>query len=89
MNRKILLIILIVVFSASMVFCENNQEQKNVFANASQAIEGKTFCSLEKGEIGLGPEGVVYDYWTISFNKGILKWHYSDIKEAGHYECNG
>jgi hypothetical protein len=88
--NKILLVISIIIFSSSICFSENIEEPANSYVDACQAIEGKTFYSLEKLERGLCPPGrSCLGNWEISFDKGVFHWGHSDVGESGYYKCNG
>jgi hypothetical protein len=51
-------------------------------------IKGVKFRSLEKAEIGLGPNGPGLGYWSIEFSSdGIFKWQHSDVWETGRFVC--
>jgi hypothetical protein len=48
------------------------------------------FRSVEKYEVGLGPNGPVMGYWTVVFEpNNRLRWHWSDIEEHMTYACEG
>lgn len=46
------------------------------------------FRSVRQKEIGLGPDGPVMGYWTVSFSENEVSWHYSDVIESGTYSCS-
>jgi hypothetical protein len=48
-----------------------------------------TFRSVEEGECGLGPDGVVMCQWTVSFAAdGTFSWMYSDLGDSGTWSCS-
>ena len=69
----------ILAVSGSVGWSQAAQEKPDV-------LQGKRFQSLEKLERGLGPNGVVLDYWHISFKDGKFSWAHSDVSESGRYE---
>jgi hypothetical protein len=52
------------------------------------SLNGSSFESLEKLELGLGPSGAVLGYWKISFRNGKFQWSHSDVSENGTYTCS-
>lgn len=57
-------------------------------------LEGKTFASLTQGECGLGPNGVSYCTWHLTFTANDAssthwEWQHSDYGESGDISCDG
>ena len=48
-------------------------------------LNGMRFISIGKHEGGLGPNGVEYRYWVVTFKNGLALWDYSDVREAGEF----
>ncbi len=46
---------------------------------------GRTYHSKDLQEAGLGPNGVIYGSWSITFAEETFNWHHSDIVEQGSY----
>lgn len=51
------------------------------------ALSNMHFLALTKDEMGLGQDGAVLGYWSISFNPNRFTWNYSDVSERGSYSC--
>ena len=50
-------------------------------------LSGKRFRSVEKHEVGLGPDGKpALGYWHLAFRGGGFTWHHSDVTESGAYQ---
>ena len=61
---------------------------------ACTALEGRVFTSTRPLECGLGPAGVEYCNWTLSFqpmttSASQFQWTHSDVGETGTSECHG
>jgi hypothetical protein len=61
---------------------------------ACTALEGRQFLSSHPLECGLGPNGVEYCNWQLSFQPmtasvSQFEWSHSDIGETGTSECHG
>jgi hypothetical protein len=59
-------------------------------------IASSEFRSIDKYEIGLGPNGEVMGYWSVRLQndtavsnrgQGTFEWHHSDVSETGTFEC--
>ena len=50
-------------------------------------ISNSVFRSVDKHEVGLGPNGPAMGYWSITFQSGNFQWHHSDVVESGTYTC--
>jgi hypothetical protein len=68
---------------------ESEKNKETDFSNAYGAINGTAFRSIRMLSGGLGPNGPVFRYWVISFHNETYSWEFSDIVEAGIYECDG
>jgi hypothetical protein len=58
------------------------------------ALEGRQFTSVRQLECGLGPGGVEYCNWSLSFqpmtaSASQFQWSHSDVGETGTSECHG
>jgi hypothetical protein len=51
-------------------------------------LSGKRFKSVDKLEMGLGPNGVVKGHWSITFKDGKYSWRWSDVSTAGRYQID-
>lgn len=67
----------------------NNSDFCTLFSNS-------TFRSVDKHEVGLGPNGAEMGYWSIQFQEGTtlsdygqstFEWNHSDFSESGFYSC--
>jgi len=47
------------------------------------------FISVAQHECGPSPNGIDYCHWSLSFEAADFTWYYSDVAEAGPYECTG
>ena len=52
-------------------------------------LANKRFMSIEKKEIGLGPDGPEIGHWSIYFSSSTFQWDYSDVAESGTYVLEG
>src|SRR3989344_5412583 len=52
-------------------------------------IKNSQFYSVKQKGVGLGPDGPVMGYWTVSFSGNEVFWHHSDVAEKGIYSCYG
>lgn len=48
-------------------------------------LANKRFESIEKQELGFGPDGVEMGHWVIYFSSSTFEWAYSDVVESGSY----
>lgn len=48
-------------------------------------LNGMRFISIGKHEGGLGPNGIEYGYWTVTFKDGLALWSHSDVSEGGKF----
>lgn len=55
----------------------------------SNILANKRFESIEKQELGLGPDGVEMGHWVIYFSFSTFEWAYSDVAESGTYVLDG
>ncbi|MFO7567676.1 MAG: hypothetical protein R6X02_33855 [Enhygromyxa sp.] len=55
--------------------------------NACALVLDRVYTSNEQLECGLGPGGVALCYWSVRFDGEQFVWNYSDISEAGGYDC--
>lgn len=55
----------------------------------SNILANKRFESIEKQELGLGPDGVEMGHWVIYFSLSTFEWAYSDVAESGTYVLDG
>jgi len=69
----------------------NENENENSSTDACEALEGKSFRSVELLNCGLGPPDAPEPlcHWPISFAEGQFEWMYTDIAESGTYTCQG
>jgi hypothetical protein len=66
-------------------------EQQN---GACEALEGRTFSSVNELECGLTPDGISRCHWQLVFATrdtlaSEFAWSYSDLTENGRAECHG
>jgi len=47
------------------------------------------YLSVGQHECGQGQSGINYCHWSLSFQAADFQWQYSDVVEAGPYECTG
>ena len=47
------------------------------------------YLSVDQHECGHGLNGINYCHWSLSFDAANFTWYYSDVAEAGPYECTG
>ena len=59
------------------------------YADTCALIDGKAFASSDQMECGLGPSGVTYCNWSVTFTGGAYSWSHSDVVETGRYTCDG
>jgi len=62
------------------------------FADACAALAHSSWRSLEKGECGLGPDGVSLCTWHVTFDgtrPGEFDWQHSDYGVSGSWSCKG
>lgn len=48
-------------------------------------LNGKTYRSTDRYEVGLGESGVVLGHWSIIFDDNRFTWFHSDYAEIGTY----
>ena len=107
-----IIILVIVIFGAIGYFTllkrqtlpiETDQSQPATPKDAYQSnadecnlISNSAFRSINKYEVGLGPNGPAMGYWSIQFQKGVtlsdygeptFQWSHSDFHESGSYAC--
>lgn len=85
----IVFIILIVLFGCYFLSTINlNQEpEDNLQTSGCDFINNSNFKSVNQYEVGLGPNGSVMGYWSISFGENSFAWAHSDVFEEGSYTC--
>jgi hypothetical protein len=54
-----------------------------------EALELRTFLSVDELECGLGPGGVELCNWRVELRGGRYEWGHSDVAESGTYTCTG
>lgn len=68
----------------------SNIPVQNVASNSSdscESVNNSTFRSVNKYEVGLGPNGPVMGYWNIVFENDKFEWQHSDFGTSGTYTC--
>ncbi|HBB49358.1 TPA: hypothetical protein DEQ22_01850 [Candidatus Nomurabacteria bacterium] len=65
---------------------ESEEKQSKLFCDL---IKNSQFYSVKQKGVGLGPDGPVMGYWTVSFSGNEVFWHHSDVAEKGIYSCYG
>ena len=58
-------------------------------APIGNALTNNRFMSIEKKELGLGPDGAELGHWIIYFSSSTFEWAYSDVAESGTYVLDG
>lgn len=76
--------LVVTVFFSPQVTPKNTAE---IQPDDCNFISDSTFRSVNKYEVGLGPNGPAMGYWSITFQKGNFQWHHSDVVESGSYLC--
>jgi hypothetical protein len=105
--RKVVITLLLIVLSL-IAYCtkcfslaedqtpSSDQHRPHDSSGGCSDISISEFRSLKQYEVGLGPKGQVYGYWSIKFRKGetlsdygqlVFHWHHSDSSDEGTYRC--
>lgn len=58
-------------------------------APIGNALSNKRFISIEKKELGLGPDGAEMGHWFVYFSSSTFEWVYSDVAQSGSYVLAG
>lgn len=66
--------------------CVDNQCQTYIGEDCAFLV-GRTFLSDEQLECGLGPNGVEFCNWTVSFSGTMFGYQHSDLGESSDYTC--
>ena len=85
------LIGLMIITSGVLLFLNQETDETKgtyTFSDACAALNGSNFRSKELLGIGLGAEGEILGYWSVSFSNGTFMWSLSDFFESGTYECD-
>jgi hypothetical protein len=61
----------------------------SVGLGCGESVDGDKFESVERVEMGLGPNGAVKGNATISFDANQYVWRHSDLHCVGSYEIDG
>lgn len=81
-----------IIFRTMKKFAEEartKESEEKQLKLSCDLIKNSQFRSIEKKEIGLGPDGLAMGYWGVSFSGNEVIWRHSDVAETGIYSCSG
>lgn len=70
---------------ADVASSRSRTQAPSIKSPARRDLDGARFVSRERHEVGLGPDGTVFGFWSVGFKDGIASWSHSDVEESGAY----